>query len=32
MEIILGIGSFVVMFGMWVVVPRYFHGRRSEEP
>ncbi len=31
MEIILAIGSFVVMFGMWVVVPRYVHGKGREE-
>ncbi len=31
MEALLGVVSFVVMFGMWVVAPRFFHGRRSED-
>ncbi len=30
MEIVLGVVSFAVMFGMWVVAPQLFH-KKSEE-
>lgn len=30
MEAILGAAAFVVMFGMWVIAPRYFRAEERE--
>lgn len=30
MEAVFGLGAFVVMFGMWVVAPRFIKGESEE--